>query len=616
MKKMNKDIPETCKDLFKNICDEIALVWDPNSEDESRRYRESCFVNKVAEYLSDRNAIILPDSGVEGKEYFHVHCFDNTDDIKINGSALVRNGEDSYQLHLFIAGTKGGYNGSVVSFSRDELLRLIAQLKNFFKLCKSRTFNPGKVFLRGSLTEKVALRIRNNLDKINAVRYWVLLPGMLEDGVPKADRRTEKNGERELTVEVVDLMSLADLFTGEISVDLDFLRHGPKFYKHDAGDYFCYLSALSGDMLAEMYSLYGTSLVESNVRAYLGKNKTNSLIRQTIAESPNNFLAYNNGLVIFAKKVEEEGDVFGKLLGMQIVNGGQTTASIYHAWLEGQRGRSKDSGRLADGVKIIQVPIKVIQMSPASGLEMTESEFQEKVAEAANSQSAIKGSDLVKNRQFHKDLHNIAKQLINGADTSKWFYECSRGLYNASLAKLSSTSEKNKFKAQFPKDKLVQKTDIAVSQLAWLDKPLIACKGKETAFAYYSEHHIEHRQESIEKDEVKALLAQWIIFKKLEEEAGKRRGIQVTNPRTPVIYSICLFSAKYFKKVDWNYIWQIQTFPSEEMKSGLLEVVRRVSSNMRHHMGDDMISMWARKPLCEAHIRTEVNISDIDFGFN
>src|SRR6185437_10145934 len=83
---------------------------------------------------------------------------------------------------------------------------------------------------------------------------------------------------------------------------------------------------------------YGPRLLEKNVRSFLqAKGKINKAIRTTILTEPQRFLAYNNGISATAENVEfahptKGGALLRRVRDFQIVNGGQTTACIYHAF--------------------------------------------------------------------------------------------------------------------------------------------------------------------------------------------------------------------------------------------------------------------------------------------
>ena len=100
--------------------------------------------------------------------------------------------------------------------------------------------------------------------------------------------------------------------------------------------YECYLAIVPGTILSNLYRNYGTRLLESNVRAFLQQTgKVNKGIRDTIRFEPDMFLPYNNGLATTAQEVKTKFNKKGQLVitnvkDFQIVNGGQTTASIFH----------------------------------------------------------------------------------------------------------------------------------------------------------------------------------------------------------------------------------------------------------------------------------------------
>jgi hypothetical protein len=87
-------------------------------------------------------------------------------------------------------------------------------------------------------------------------------------------------------------------------------------------------------MLADIYNDYRSALLERNVRSFLQFNgKVNKGIRDTLKTAPHRFLPYNNGLSTTASSVVLTGASNGtahirSLADFQIVNGGQTTASI------------------------------------------------------------------------------------------------------------------------------------------------------------------------------------------------------------------------------------------------------------------------------------------------
>jgi len=90
--------------------------------------------------------------------------------------------------------------------------------------------------------------------------------------------------------------------------------------------------------IMEIYRLmeeFGDSLLEKNIRRYLGKNIVNDGIERTLLddEKRQNFFFFNNGVTMICKKFSfnglQEQDWIVKTGDLQIINGGQTCKTIY-----------------------------------------------------------------------------------------------------------------------------------------------------------------------------------------------------------------------------------------------------------------------------------------------
>lgn len=90
--------------------------------------------------------------------------------------------------------------------------------------------------------------------------------------------------------------------------------------------------------IMEIYRLmeeFGDSLLEKNIRRYLGKNIVNDGIERTLLdnEKRQNFFFFNNGATMICKKFSfnglQEQDWIVKTSDLQIINGGQTCKTIY-----------------------------------------------------------------------------------------------------------------------------------------------------------------------------------------------------------------------------------------------------------------------------------------------
>ena len=92
---------------------------------------------------------------------------------------------------------------------------------------------------------------------------------------------------------------------------------------------------MPGETLAKIYEKFGNRLLEKNVRVFLQarKKSVNDGIKTTIENEPGMFFCYNNGLTATAcnikKSLTNHGIAIDIIDDFQVVNGGQTTASIF-----------------------------------------------------------------------------------------------------------------------------------------------------------------------------------------------------------------------------------------------------------------------------------------------
>ena len=161
----------------------------------------------------------------------------------------------------------------------------------------------------------------------------------------------------------------------------------------DNGRYDTYLAILPGVVLSSIYGRFGQRLLERNVRAFLQtRGKVNKGILETLKNEPEMFLAYNNGISTTADaattEVDADGDVrLVSLTNLQIVNGGQTTASVHNA-------ESKSGVDLSQ--VFVQMKLTVLR-DPRE-----ESMIIPLISRYANSQTKINVSDFAANEGFRR----------------------------------------------------------------------------------------------------------------------------------------------------------------------------------------------------------------------
>ena len=244
--------------------------------------------------------------------------------------------------------------------------------------------------------------------------------------------------------------------------------------------YKSYMCVLPGAMLASMYNNFGSGLLEGNVRAFLSlRGGVNKGIRETILNAPDMFFAYNNGITVVASEVRvaQDGGTVRLLWArdLQIVNGGQTTASLATA-------ARNDKAKL-DAV-LVQMKLSVIPAEESS-------EIIPRISRYANSQNKVSDADFFSNHEFHRRMEETSRRLWAPAHDGQqydthWFYERARGQYVTELSKLGR-SERARFELLNPKNQMVTKTDLAKFENSWLRFPQQVSKGAQKNFVTFAE---------------------------------------------------------------------------------------------------------------------------------
>ncbi|MCD8372940.1 MAG: AIPR family protein [Clostridia bacterium] len=266
----------------------------------------------------------------------------------------------------------------------------------------------------------------------------------------------------------------------------NFDSEGLPCIKGNIGDnlgYEAYIAIIPGKTLASIYIEHGSKVLEGNVRAFLGTSgskSVNSGIRRTINNEPDKFFTYNNGIATTAADVETEekdGQLYiTKIVDLQIINGGQTTASLAEAVLK--KTNTDLSG--------IFVPMKLTVIDDREtendeGVRFYD-EMVQNIAKYANSQNKVTAADLFSNDPFHIWMEKTSKKVLAPAVKfsvpTGWYYERSRKRYLQEQFKLVGANDKKRFAARFPKSQVITKEQLGMYLTAISQKPHIVAKGK------------------------------------------------------------------------------------------------------------------------------------------
>lgn len=270
-----------------------------------------------------------------------------------------------------------------------------------------------------------------------------------------------------------------------IEIDMDALDAPPLVClpaSAGSGRYTSYLAAMPGETLAAIYGLYGPRLLEQNVRTFLqAKTKVNQGIIRTIRENPEMFFAFNNGITATAagvttRKVDGGAEVISSIRGLQIVNGGQTTACILAA---------KDRSRADLSGVYVQMKLTIVDSDQIE-------EIVPRISRFANTQNRISEADFFSSHPFHVTLEQLSRRIIapprpGSVSGSKWFYERARGQYRGGVSGVSP-AVKARFEAEYPKIQMIDKTDLARFEFTFDCRPHTVCAGSQKCFLAFAEY--------------------------------------------------------------------------------------------------------------------------------
>lgn len=361
--------------------------------------------------------------------------------------------------------------------------------------------------------------------------------------------------------------------------------------------YQSYLVVMPGPILSTIYEKFGARLLEQNVRTFLqARAKVNQGIRTTIMTEPGMFFAYNNGITATAQGVEtkrtSDGLQITKITDLQIVNGGQTTASLFHT-------RRKDKADLTQ--IFVQMKLSVIDNEESE-------KVVPRISEYANTQNRVQAADFFSNHAYHIRTEEFSRRLWapagKGAQReTKWFYERARGQYADAQAKLTPAEQK-RFKAENPKPQMLTKTDLAKFENVWDDHPRYVNLGAEKNFARYAARigkEWDKSSDSFNEAYFKRAVARGIIFRATERIVSAQPWYNNGYRANIVAYTLAVLSEltrRQEKSLDFQRVWNAQAI-SPVLESTIAVVASRVNDDLLRPMqGISNISEWAKREAC------------------
>lgn len=374
----------------------------------------------------------------------------------------------------------------------------------------------------------------------------------------------------------------------------------------DTNTYESYLIVMPGNILADLYENFGARLLEQNVRTFLqARGNVNKGIRATILNEPEMFFAYNNGITATAQKVEtkvaELGLIITTIKDLQIVNGGQTTASLFHT-------RNRDKADLSQ--VFVQMKLTVIDSEKAQ-------EIVPKISEYANTQNKVNAADFFSNHPFHVRMEEFSRRLWAPAQKgaqreTRWFYERARGQYADSQSTLSQAA-KRKFKAEHPSQQKLTKTDLAKFENVWDEHPMWVNRGAQKNFSEYAKRigrEWDKSSDNFNELYFKKAIARTIIFRTTEKLVSSQSWYNGGYRANIVAYTLAMLSEIIKQKksyLDYESIWEAQEVNSQ-LKETIEFIAKKVNDNItKPPQGISNISEWCKKQACWDNLQQQTS---------
>lgn len=532
------------------------------SDETSQRMREEVFTQLILEQLSEHNE-------ADGTElcYHDAKSVGPVPAARLNAWSLSGDGAT---LDLFVTLYQG--TGEVGEIGKPEMRRQFQLLRGFLR----RALDGFQEKMEESSDAFHAMQqIAGAKESLTTVRLFLLTDGVVRSlGIEE-----EQFPGIEVRYVVWDLDKLSRLRVGDRAViELDFVNDYdgaiPCIQTADpTGEYRTFLAFLPAPMLARIYGEHGQRLLERNVRAFLqAKGKVNRGLQKTLREEPHRFLAYNNGLCCTAADVKIQAGKDGHarlewLKDFQIVNGGQTTASIYHA---------VKKEKLSVEQVVVQVKLTVLKD------QAKVPEIVPLISRYANSQNKVNGADFAANGPFHHQLERLSRTVWAPAASglergTHWYYERARGSYADDKARQGTPAKRSDWERQNPQNQKFTKTDLAKFEHSWLGLPHLVCLGAEKNFNKLAERMEDEGEPVVDQNYFKHAVAKAIMWRATEKlfDALDLEGYRANS----VAYAVAWLAEHSARRIDLERTWN-----GQRCSQALYEALKAVAAAAHEHI--------------------------------
>ena len=566
---------QTLDDFYKSFREEVLCA----SDTETSGWTTDDFLTAVMlEYLEEAGEVTDP-----------VICPFRDRGLQMNAYAFS---EDFESVDIFVS-----------IYSDTEMPRSVSQtdidsaIKRAIQLYHRAVNDLYTSFQRDNDTYEFAISVFQNKSNIKNVRICALTNGLVKPIALK--NITISSAEVSFTLWDIDRLyrcvtSGKMRETIEIDFEEKFQTTIPCIENNTSNKYSVYLAIINGELLAALYSEFRDRLLEKNVRSFLQvKGGVNKGIRDTLRDEPDMFLAYNNGISVTAESVEIVRDENGKpsikrIRDMQIVNGGQTTASIFNAW---------NDKKLGVDLSKVFVQMKLSVIGSAEDMDV----IVPRISTFANTQNKIQVADFSANDPFHRRIEELSRTIWapaqGGMKPQNWFYERARGQYADMLTRESTPKRKKEYKETHP---LFTKTDLAKYENTWDQLPYQVSEGAQKNFHKFMLRLKERKGFVPDEAYYRNLISKAILFRRTEKLVQQQ---QYGGYRANIVtYTLAFLSHKTAQRIDLEHIWKEQGL-TPALEAEIVGVSRFVQKLIVNPPGGANVSEWCKKEKCWSLIR-------------
>jgi hypothetical protein len=514
---------------------------------------------------------------------------------------------DEGTLDIFIADFES--RRELATLTRTEVEAILKRATNFFEASVAGSLNPDITTPEYGLVKQIAERHQ----RLRQVNFFLVSERVLSDRFQALpDTEISKIPATFHIWEMSRFQRQRSSRGHKEALDIDFVElfgKGISCLPANLGSdsYQSYLIVMPAQILSDLYGRYSARLLEQNVRTFLqARASVNKGIRLTIMNEPQMFFAYNNGVTATAQKVETRlttaGLEIAKITDLQIVNGGQTTASLFHT----QRRDKADLTPI-----FVQMKLSVID-SAQSELVVP------RISEYANTQNRVNAADFFSNHPFHVRMSDFSRRIwvpaLAGAQReTKWFYERARGQYIDAQSKLTA-GEQKRFKAEYPKAQMFTKTDLAKFENVFDDHPKWVNLGGQKNFARYAARigkEWEKSSDGFNELYYRRSVARGILFRATEKLVSDQPWYNGGYRANIVAYTISMLSEVTKRRslaMDFEAIWSAQA-----ISAVVMEALETISGEVNEDIinppaGISNVSEWCKKDGCWARLQTKADV--------